>query len=257
MTTAALEKRQIELDERDRLLKEKGSAAEKTPKPAEVARMKSAAATVKRLVPRQGELLAIAESRTILMLYFGLVKDGSSPNQAAMSTLLAMLRFNEKMIIFFFVVKSTLEGATTNIIPSAIWFGNNIDCLCLGRCALTVLYREVSFFFELLVHLTIAHLSNTKRIFVNVFVFKTAWLLPIVCTIICGVHPGIEHATAILRRHTAPHNFQKQISTEPGVAAYGITQQPFIYFSFCFFTHGHLVSGINLRHWVWNSSPNR
>ena len=147
VTTAALEKRQIELDERDRLLKEKGSAAEKTPKPAEVARMKSAAATVERLVPRQGKLLTIAESRTILMLYFGLAKDGSSPNQAAMSTLLAMLRFNDE-IIFFFVVKSTLEGATTNIIPSAIWFGKNIDCLCLGRCALTVLYREVSFFFR-------------------------------------------------------------------------------------------------------------
>ena len=147
VTTAALEKRQIELDERDRLLKEKGSTTEKTPKPAEVACIKSAAATVERLVPRQGELLTIAESRTILMLYFGLVKDGSSPNQAAMSTLLATLRSNDK-IIFFFVVKSTLEGATTNIIPSAIWFGKNIDCLCLGRCALTVLYREVSFFFR-------------------------------------------------------------------------------------------------------------
>ena len=66
VTTAALEKRQIELDERDRLLKEKGSAAEKTHKPAEVARMKAAAATVERLVPRQGGLLTIAESRTIL-----------------------------------------------------------------------------------------------------------------------------------------------------------------------------------------------
>ena len=129
-----------------------------------------------------------------------------------------MLRFNDK-IIFIFVVKSTLEGATTIIVSSAIWFGKSIDCLCLACCALTVHYREVSFFFRTLGHLTTAHLSNTMRIIVNVFVFKTAWLLPIVCTITCGVHPGIEHATAILRRHTAPHNFQKQISTEPGVAA--------------------------------------
>ena len=55
-----------------------------------------------------------------------------------MSTLLAMLRFNDE-IIFFFVVKSTLEEATTIIIPSAIWFGKSIDCLCLACCALTVL----------------------------------------------------------------------------------------------------------------------
>ena len=64
-----------------------------------------------------------------------------------MSTLLAMLRFNDE-IIFFFAVKSTLEGATKIVIPSAIWFGKSIDCLCLARCAPTVLYREVSFFFS-------------------------------------------------------------------------------------------------------------
>ena len=70
-------------------MKEKGSAAEKTHKPAEVARMKAAAATVERLVPRQGKLLTIAESRTILMLYFGLVKDGISPIQAAIKVSLS------------------------------------------------------------------------------------------------------------------------------------------------------------------------
>ena len=58
-----------------------------------------------------------------------------------------MLRFNDK-IIFIFVVKSTLEGATTIIVSSAIWFGKSIDCLCLACCALTVHYREVSFFFS-------------------------------------------------------------------------------------------------------------
>ena len=89
VTTAALEKRQIELGKRDRLLKEKGSAAEKIHKPVEVARMKAAAATVERLVPRQGELLTIAKSQTILMLYFGLVKDGISPNQAAIKVSLS------------------------------------------------------------------------------------------------------------------------------------------------------------------------
>ncbi|CAN0237434.1 unnamed protein product, partial [Ascophyllum nodosum] len=55
VTTAALEKRQIELDERDRLLKEKGSTTEKTPKPAEVACIKSAAATVERRTSLPGK----------------------------------------------------------------------------------------------------------------------------------------------------------------------------------------------------------
>ena len=80
-----------------------------------------------------------------------------------MSTLLAMLRFNDE-IIFFFVVKSTLEGATTIIIPSAIWFGKSIDCLCLVRCALTALYREVSFFFR-----TFGPLNNSAPVKHNAY----------------------------------------------------------------------------------------
>ena len=82
---ATLDERQRELDRRDedRLSREGGAAAEKIRKPPERARMKVAADTLDALAPKQGELLTPAVSRIILMLYFGLVSDGISPNQAA------------------------------------------------------------------------------------------------------------------------------------------------------------------------------
>ena len=80
---AALDKQQGDLDEQNRLSREKNAAAEKPRKPAEIARMESAVDTVDKLAPRKGELLTSAESRVILMIYFTLVGDGISPNQAA------------------------------------------------------------------------------------------------------------------------------------------------------------------------------
>ena len=80
---AALDKQQGYLDEQNRLSREKNAAAEKPRKPAEIARMESAVDTLDKLAPRKGGLLTSAESRAILMIYFTLVGDGISPNQAA------------------------------------------------------------------------------------------------------------------------------------------------------------------------------
>ena len=57
--------------------------AEKPRKPAEIARRESAVDTFDKLAPRKGGLQTSAESRAILMIYFKLVGDGISPNQAA------------------------------------------------------------------------------------------------------------------------------------------------------------------------------
>ena len=81
--TTTLDERQEESDEQGRLSEDKNASAEKTRKPVEVVRMKVAADTVDKLAPSKDGLLTIAESRTILMLYFGLMSDGISPNQAA------------------------------------------------------------------------------------------------------------------------------------------------------------------------------